>query len=161
MPNSGFAGFEDLIGTGGIVCAANAADKASAIALLAQVAATATGLDAAMLRERVMLREALGSTGFGGGAAIPHARLAGLADVFVAIAVFASPVEFGAVDDQPVDIVVLLLSPEGAGADHLKALARISRTLRDPARLAAIRAASDSAGVRAALYLAEVPRQAA
>jgi PTS system nitrogen regulatory IIA component len=161
MPNSGFAGFEDLIGSSGIMCAANAADKASAIALLADIAAKATGIDAATICERVMLREALGSTGFGGGAAIPHARLGNLADVFVAIGVFAMPIEFGAVDDQPVDIVVLLLSPETAGADHLKALARISRTLRDPARLAAIRAATDSAGVRAALYLAEVPRQAA
>jgi PTS system nitrogen regulatory IIA component len=161
MPNSGFAGFEDLIGSGGIVHAAIAADKAAAIALLTGVAATATGIDGALIRERVMLREALGSTGFGGGAAIPHARLAELDDVVVFVGLLAKPVDFGAVDEQPVDIVVLLLSPETAGADHLKALARISRTLRDPDRRAAIRAATDSAGVRAALYLAEMPRQAA
>lgn len=161
MPNSGFAGFEDLIGSGGIVCGAIAADKAEAIALLAGVAANATGIDATVIRERVMLREALGSTGFGGGAAIPHARLAELDDVFVCVGLLARPVDFAAMDDQPVDIVVLLLSPEAAGADHLKALARISRTLRDPARLTAMRAATDGPGVRAALYLAEMPRQAA
>ncbi|MEY2883598.1 MAG: IIA-like nitrogen-regulatory protein PtsN, partial [Pseudomonadota bacterium] len=97
-----------------------------------------------LILERVRERETLGSTGFGGGAAIPHARIPGLDQVVVVLARLVVPVDYGALDGDPVDIAVLLLSPEGAGADHLKALARISRALRDPAVLDAIRAAGDA-----------------
>lgn len=158
-------GFDDLVdNTGqdagfgvGIACA----DKAAALNWLIQRAAVRTGVDAGLITERVMLREALGSTGFGGGVAIPHARIVGLAAIAVEIAVLVAPVDFGAIDDLPVDIVVLMLSPEAAGADHLKALARISRTLRDADRLAAVRAAGDSAELRRALQIVEAPRKAA
>ena len=154
-------GFDDLVDADGYGIGIASADKAAALNWLATRAAAHTGFDAGLIAEGVMLREALGSTAFGGGVAIPHARMAGLASVVVEIAVLASPVDFAAIDDQPVDIVVLMLSPETAGADHLKALARISRTLRDPARLAALRAATDSAGLRAALHIVEAPRKAA
>lgn len=154
-------GFDDLIDEAGYRVGLACDDKAAALAWLAARAAAYTGIDVGTIIERVQLRESLGSTGFGGGAAIPHARLDGLQTVIVEVAVLAAPIDFGAIDDQPVDIVVLMLSPEGAGADHLKALARISRTLRDPARLAAIRAAGDSAALRCALHLVEAPRQAA
>ena len=92
-----------------------------------------------MILERVREREALGSTGFGQGVAIPHARLAGLERVTIVVARLAQPVDYGALDELPVDLVVLLLSPEDAGADHLKALARISRALRNPRILGAMR----------------------
>jgi PTS system nitrogen regulatory IIA component len=154
-------GFDDLIDEAGYGVGIICADKAAALAWLAGRAAARTGLDAGMIIERVLQREALGPTGFGGGAAIPHARIDGLAAIVVEIAVLARAIEFGAIDDQPVDIVVLMLSPEAAGADHLKALARISRTLRDPARLAAIRAAGDGAALQAALRTDEAPRKAA
>jgi len=77
-------------------------------------------------------RERLGSTGVGQGIAIPHGKLDGLDRLFAIFARLDTPIGFDAMDDQPVDLIFMLLAPESAGADHLKALARISRTLRDP-----------------------------
>src|SRR3546814_20737948 len=93
-------------------------------------------------------RERLGSTGFGGGVAIPHGKLEALDSVRAFLAVLPAPVDYGAIDDMPVDIVVLLLSPRDAGTAPLKALARVSRALRDRALLAKLR----GAGYPAALY---------
>jgi PTS system nitrogen regulatory IIA component len=151
MHRSGVAGFDELVVEGGITLDLGVADKAALLAALAGLGASATGIDASLILERVRLRESLGATGFGGGTAIPHARLAELSGVVVQVVRLAAPVDYGALDDLPVDIVVLLLSPEDAGADHLKALARISRTLRDPKRLAAMRAAADVAAMRKAI----------
>jgi PTS system nitrogen regulatory IIA component len=137
MYSGGVAGFDDLVAEGGITLGLDVADKPALLDALAAAAAAATGIDAAVILERVRLRESLGSTGFGSGAAIPHARFADLSGVLVQVVRLAAPVDYGALDEVPVDIAVLLLSPEAAGADHLKALARISRTLRDPVRLAA------------------------
>lgn len=162
MPTNGLAGFDDLIVADGVVIGLVAADKETLLAALADRIAGAAGIDAALILERVRLREVLGSTGFGGGAAIPHARFAELAAVIAVVAVAERPVDYAAIDDQPVDIAVLLLSPEAAGADHLKALARISRTLRDPARLNAIRDARSADDLRAAIAgEREAPRRAA
>lgn len=144
-------GFADLVGDQGIAMAIDAASKDDLLAALADVAATETGIASTLILERVREREALGSTGFGQGAAIPHARIAGLSCVNVMIARLARSVDYGALDGDEVDVAVLLLSPEGAGADHLKALARISRALRDPAVLGAIRDASDAAAIRSAI----------
>jgi len=162
MPNSCVAGFDDLVVEGGITLGFIAADKSALLAALARAAAAITGLDADAIQEQLRLREQLGSTGFGGGAAIPHARFAQLPSLVVLVTYLAAPVDFAAIDDVPVDIAVLLLSPENVGADHLKALARISRTLRDPARLAAMRAARDAVALRAAIAAAvKAPRRAA
>lgn len=165
MYSGGVAGFDDLVAEGSITLGLAVADKPGLLDALADAAAAATGIDAAVILERVRLRESLGSTGFGGGAAIPHARFAELSGVLVQVVRLATPVDYGAIDDVPVDIAVLLLSPEAAGADHLKALARISRTLRDPARLAAMRAAGDAAALRTAIAVtlspSEAPRRAA
>lgn len=162
MPNSGLAGFDDLIAGDGIVIGLAVADKDALLAALAGRAAGAAGIDTAIILDRIRVREALGSTGFGGGAAIPHARFADLAGVIAVVAVTRVPIAFAAIDDQPVDIAVLLLSPEAAGADHLKALARISRTLRDPVRLDAIRGARSDGELRRAISVAhEAPRRAA
>jgi PTS system nitrogen regulatory IIA component len=87
-------------------------------------------------------RERLGSTGMGQGIAIPHGRLAGLARIVGLFARLETPVAYDAVDDQPVDLVFLLLAPEGAGADHLKALAKVSRLLRNQPACEKLRAAS-------------------
>jgi PTS system nitrogen regulatory IIA component len=151
MYSGGVAGFDDLVAEGDITLGLDVADKPAMLTALADAAATTTGIDPVVILERVRLRESLGSTGFGGGAAIPHARFAELSGVRVQVVQLATPVDYGAIDAAPVDIAVLLLSPEDAGADHLKALARISRTLRDPARLAAMRAARDAAALRAAI----------
>jgi PTS system nitrogen regulatory IIA component len=120
-------------------------------AVLAAVANAASGLvdgDARDIGERLAAREKLGSTGFGLGVAIPHARMPALAAVTGVFMRLAHPVEFGAVDDLPVDLVFALLSPTQAGADHLKALARVSRRMRDRALLAKLR----GAGSHDALY---------
>jgi PTS system nitrogen regulatory IIA component len=126
------------------------ADKTAAFTALAAFAAPLAGLPASLILEHVLTREALGSTGYGQGAAIPHARLATLAAVTIVLARLAAPIDYEALDDQPVDIIALLLSPDTAGADHLKALARISRTLRNRKTLAAIRAAPDAATLQRA-----------
>lgn len=89
-----------------------------------------TGLQARDVVAAVMERERLGSTGFGGGVAIPHARLDGLYHVKAVFARLETPLDYDAVDDRPVDLVVLLLAPKNANSDHLKALAQISRLLR-------------------------------
>lgn len=133
--------FADLLRGDAIFLNLMANDKRHLLALLAERAAPIAGIAATVILERVREREALGSTGFGQGAAIPHARLAGLKAVTLVVARLAAPVDYAALDGEPVDIVVMLLSPEGAGADHLKALARVSRTLRNGRILAAMRAA--------------------
>ncbi|KPF73732.1 hypothetical protein IP88_08720 [alpha proteobacterium AAP81b] len=142
-------GFGDLVAA--VLPALAVGDKPALFGALAEAAAAATGLPADLILARLQERELLGSTGFGDGTAIPHARIADLPRVTALVARLAPPVDYGALDGGPVDLVVLLLSPEGAGADHLKALARISRTLRSPAAVAGLRAAGDEAALRAAL----------
>ncbi len=117
------------------------ANKKALIQNLAPVAAGLFGVDPRDLADRLAAREKLGSTGFGGGVAIPHTKIAGLNSVSGLFVRLAHGIEFGAVDDLPVDLVFLMLSPLDAGADHLKALARISRRLRDRGFLAKLRGA--------------------
>ncbi|MEL7130069.1 MAG: PTS sugar transporter subunit IIA [Pseudomonadota bacterium] len=91
-----------------------------------------TGLDERSIFEAVMERERLGSTGVGDGVAIPHVRLPGLLKSVGAFARLETPCDFEAVDDRPCDLVFMLLAPETEGGDHLRALALVARTLRDP-----------------------------
>ena len=104
----------------------------------------AWGLDGKLVADRLAAREKLGTTGFGGGIAIPHARLADVGRVRGLFARLTRPIDFSAVDDQPIDLVFLLLSPDDAGADHLKALARVSRRLRDRSLTAKLRGAGST-----------------
>jgi PTS system nitrogen regulatory IIA component len=131
-------------------------------ALFAQLctAADALGLDGKLAAERLAAREKLGSTGFGGGVAIPHARLPDLSGVTGVFMRLAQPIEFDAVDDLPVDLVFMLVSPVDAGAEHLKALARVSRRLRDRTFLAKLRGAG-SRDALYALFTADAARDAA
>ena len=98
---------------------------------LAEVAADSVKTDARMVTDSVWERENLGSTGYGGGTAFPHARIDGIEKVTTVFARLAGPTEFDAVDGKPVDLVFLLISPENSGADHLTALAALSRLLKD------------------------------
>lgn len=100
-----------------------------------------TGLSAKAIAAALAEREKIGSTGFGGGVAIPHAKIAGLDHVVGAFARLAVPIDFQSVDGLPVDLVFLILSPPDAGADHLKALAGVSRALRDRSLTAKLRGA--------------------
>jgi len=108
--------------------------------------------------EALLQRERLGSTGIGEGIAIPHGKLPGLSRIFGLMARLDKPVDFEALDDQPVDILFLLLAPEGAGADHLKALARVARVLREPGVIERIRTTRDAAALYA--IMTELPRAA-
>lgn len=144
-------GFAGLVMAGGLIPELPVLAKDAALLALARHAALLVGQSAMLIHERLRTREALGPTGFGGGAAIPHARLPGLASCAAVVARLPRPIEWGAFDGEPVDVLVLLLSPEGAGADHLKALARISRSLRDPLSLPALRAAREADDMLAAL----------
>lgn len=104
--------------------------KREVLEKLAEQAAKLANQDAATVLKALTGREALGSTGLGNGIAIPHGKFAGLRGVVAVFARLDEPVDFDAVDDQPVDLVMMLLAPMGAGADHLKALARVARVLR-------------------------------
>ncbi len=110
-----------------------------------------TEIDEREIFDAVMERERLGSTGVGEGVAIPHARLEGLSAPLGAFARLAEPVDFEAVDDRPCDLVFLLLAPMAAGADHLRALAAVSRAFREPSIRAALRGARTQEDVCAIL----------
>ncbi len=110
---------------------AQLADKPAAIRFLAQVCAETYDLDAAEVETRLLEREALGSTGFGHGVALPHARMPGVIKPIAALVRVEQPIEYEAADGLPVNIVCALLSPEHAGATHLHALAALSRMMRD------------------------------
>ncbi len=131
----------DLLTPEAVAAELSVGNKKALFQQLGFVAARAWQLDAPEVTERLAQREKLGSTGFGGGVAIPHAKLDGLRHVAGAFVRLAKPVDFGAVDDLPVDLVFMLLSPAGAGAEHLKALARVSRRLRDRGFAAKLRGA--------------------
>ena len=124
---------EDILTPGAVVAKLKATSKKQALQELARVAADVTGADERAIFEVLLERERLGSTGVGTGVAIPHGKLAGLDRLYGVFARLAQPIDFDAVDDRPVDLMFVLLAPEGAGADHLKALARVSRLLRDTA----------------------------
>ncbi|MBB1249230.1 MULTISPECIES: PTS IIA-like nitrogen regulatory protein PtsN [unclassified Rhizobium] len=118
---------------------------------LATCASTLTGISEREIFDVVLQREKLGSTGVGGGIAIPHGKLKSLDKITGVFARLETPVDFEALDDQPVDIVFMLLAPEGAGADHLKALSRIARVLRDQDLVARLRSSDTAQALHACL----------
>ena len=132
----------DLLGPDAILSGLIVPNKKTLFQQLAATASRLTGADARMIVERLVERERLGSTGFGGGVAIPHGKIDNLDHVVGVFAQLATPIDFQAIDDMPVDLVFLLLSPPDAGVEHLKALARVSRKLRDRAFVAKLRGAN-------------------
>jgi PTS system nitrogen regulatory IIA component len=122
----------DLVAPNAVVAALKANSKKQAIQELSGRAAELTGENERAILEILLQREKLGSTAVGNGVAIPHGKLPKLGRLFGMFARLDKPIDFEALDGQPVDLVFLLLAPEGAGADHLKALARVARLLRDP-----------------------------
>lgn len=134
----------DLLSVAGIVPALKVASKKQSIQELSERAAALTGLPEREIFDTLLQRERLGSTGVGHGVAIPHGKLVRLDRLFGLFARLDQPIDFEALDEEPVDLVFVLLAPEGAGADHLKALARIARVLRDAATAAKLRATTDA-----------------
>jgi PTS system nitrogen regulatory IIA component len=143
----------DLIAPNAVIPALKVTSKKQAIQELAAQAAQLTGHSERAITEILLQREKLGSTGVGSGIAIPHGKLPKLAKLFGMFARLEQPVDFEALDGQPVDLVFLLLAPETAGADHLKALARIARLLRDPDVATKLRASHDAEALYAVLAL--------
>ncbi|HLZ78227.1 MAG TPA: PTS sugar transporter subunit IIA [Sphingomonas sp.] len=152
--------FSDILPPEAVFHNLAAASKKALFQSLAGLAERHLGIDARHVAERLGERERLGSTGFGGGVAIPHGKVDGLERVVGLFAQLTQPIEFAAIDDMPVDLVFLLLSPPEAGADHLKALARVSRRLRDRAFVAKLRGAG-SADALYALFAGSETRDAA
>ncbi|WP_354553169.1 PTS IIA-like nitrogen regulatory protein PtsN [Kaistia defluvii] len=141
----------DLISQDAIVPALKANGKKQALQELAEKAAKLTGLDERQIFDTLLQRERLGSTGVGNGIAIPHGKLPQLTRIYGVFARLPKPIDFESLDDQPVDLIFLLLAPENAGADHLKALARIARLLREPGLANKLRASSDQSALFAVL----------
>ncbi|WP_417688240.1 PTS IIA-like nitrogen regulatory protein PtsN [Roseibium sp.] len=133
----------DLLTKEAVVAGLKVKSKKQAIQELAAKAAELTGLSEREIFDTLLQRERLGSTGVGNGIAIPHGKLTRLDHLVGLFARLDKPVDFDALDDQPVDLVFLLLAPEGAGADHLKALARIARQLRDGGVTEGLRSSTD------------------
>ncbi len=127
--------------------------KKQALSELAAKAAELTGQGDRVILENLLQREKLGSTGVGNGVAIPHGKLPKLKQVFGLFARLDRPVDFDALDGQQVDLIFLLLAPEGAGADHLKALARVARLLRDPEVARKLRDARDASAIYSVLSM--------
>lgn len=145
----------DLIEVSAVMPALKANSKKQLLQLLAEKAAAVTGLPEREVFDTILQRERLGSTGVGNGIAIPHGKLPGISRITGIFARLENPVDFEALDDQPVDLVFLLLAPEGAGADHLKALSRIARVLRDSDIVSKIRGTKDAAAIHT--FLSQTP----
>ena len=141
----------ELIAADAVEASLAAPNKKALFQQLAAAASRRTGIAAKTIASSLSDREKVGSTGFGGGVAIPHGKIDGLARVFGYFARLSQPVDYHAVDGMPVDLVVLLLSPPDAGADHLKALASVSRMLRDRQVLAKLRGARSKDAIFALL----------
>ena len=145
----------DFLAADRVDAAMTVANKKALFQQLAAAASRKTGIPTKAIVASLNERERLGSTGFGGGTAIPHGKIEGLDHMFGFFARLTAPIEFQAVDTLPVDLVFLLLSPVDAGADHLKALAGVSRALRDRATAAKLRGARSKDALFALLAGAE------
>ena len=141
----------DLITPDRVIAHLKASSKKQALQELARRAAPFTGVHERAIFEVLLERERLGTTGVGHGIAIPHGKLPTLDKLYGLFARLDVPIDFDAIDEQPIDLVFLLLAPESAGADHLKALARVSRLLRDRTFCEKLRGSSNSDALYALL----------
>ncbi|WP_224704721.1 PTS sugar transporter subunit IIA [Devosia aquimaris] len=141
----------DILAERAVLCCTGVETKRQLFELLAERAAELTGSPQAEILSAIVGREELGSTGLGNGIAIPHGKIAGLAGVTALFARLDQPIDFDSLDDQPVDLVVMLLAPTGAGADHLKALSKVARLLRTESVVDDLRRTDDPTRVHALL----------
>ena len=141
----------ELISAESVIPNLRASSKKQALQDLARRAADITGLHERAIFDVLMERERLGTTGVGNGIAIPHGKMANLDRLYGLFARLENSVDFQSIDEQPVDLIFLLLAPESAGADHLKALARVSRLLRDGSDCEKLRGTDDAEALFALL----------
>ncbi len=142
---------DELIGPDAVVANLRVTSKKQALQELAKRAAELTGQPERAIFEVLIERERLGTTGVGNGIAIPHGKLADLDRLYGLFARIETPIDFDAIDEQPVDLICVLLAPEAAGADHHKALARVSRLLRDRVVCDKLRGTDSAEAIRALL----------
>jgi PTS system nitrogen regulatory IIA component len=150
----------ELLDPGAITLKVHASSKRQALTIVAEIAARHVDATAADVAAKLMARERLGSTGVGHGVAVPHARLKGLERMHGVFVKFDAPVEFGAVDEQPVDLIFALLAPADHPAEHLRALAKVSRALRQTDLREQLRQAKSPDAVRALLVRDAGPKAA-
>ncbi len=151
----------DILSEEGILYCTGVKSKSQLLKVLADHAAKSLSQDPAVVFETLANREALGSTGLGNGIAIPHGKIAGLPRLGAIFARLEEPIDFESVDDQPVDLVMVLLAPLGAGAEHLKALSLVARLLRTESIVADLRRADDPSRIYAILTAAVSTHKAA
>lgn len=140
-----------MLTPGAVAVELSVTNKKSLFQHLGAVAQREYGLSASDIVDRLTERERLGSTGFGNAVAIPHGKIEGLDHIVALFVRLAQPIDFQSLDQMPIDLVFCLLSPPDAGADHLKALAQVSRWLRDPLFVAKLRGAASNDAVFALL----------
>ncbi|MCW6507905.1 PTS sugar transporter subunit IIA [Lichenifustis flavocetrariae] len=151
----------DLIPGDAILPSLRAASKKTVLQEMSERAAAVSGLSDREVFDAVLQRERLGSTGVGNGVAIPHGKLARCERIFGVFARLEKPIDFEAMDGAPVDLVFLLIASEMAGADHLKALARVARFLRDPKLTMQLRMTRDAKALHAVLMQSDHTSHAA
>lgn len=144
-----------LLSPGAIAAGVTVSSSKALFQLLGQMAEREYHLNAGDVVDKLVERERLGSTGFGGGVAIPHGKLDGLDHVVGIFVQLAKPVDVHAIDDLPVDLIFCLLSPPDAGSEHLKALAQVSRWLRNPGFVAKLRGAGSADAVYALFSISQ------
>ncbi len=137
----------DLITPDAVLPSLKAKTSKQALQEMSELAGRLSGAPAREIFDAVLRRERLGPTGVGAGIAIPHGKLLNLKSIFTVFARLERPVDFNARDGVAVDLVCMLIAPESAGADHLQALARIARALREPALVARLRSAKDASSI--------------
>ena len=141
----------DILSVDGVIPLLRAPTKKLLLEAIAEKAGQVTGLPDRTVFDLLLQRERLGSTGIGSGIAIPHSKFEGLDKLVGLFIRLEKPIDFDALDGAPVDLVFVLLAPEGAGADHLKGLAKVARVLRDPLVTAKVRASKDASVIHALL----------
>lgn len=145
----------DIIDSTSVLADLKVNSKKQLLQELSEAGSKIIGMESQKIFETLLDREQLGSTGVGNGVAIPHGKIAGMEKIVGVFAQLNKPVSFDAVDDQPIDIAFMLLAPVGSGADHLKALSRIARLLRNQNMLASIRGSADADAIYALLTSVE------
>ncbi|MBI1986265.1 MAG: PTS IIA-like nitrogen regulatory protein PtsN [Rhodospirillales bacterium] len=150
----------DILVPEAVIADLKATSKKQALQELARRAAEISGLHERTVFDVLMERERLGTTGVGNGIAIPHGKLANLDRLYGLFARLSTPVDFQAIDERPVDLIFVLLAPESAGADHLKALAKVSRLLRDRATCDKLRGTDNAEALFAILTESQEDRAA-
>lgn len=141
----------DILSEDSVIVCTGLTNKSDVLEQLCNAAAKAAGADPATVLKAVRDREELGSTGLGNGIAIPHGKISGIPQVVAVFGRLDKAIDFDSLDDQPVDLLMLLLAPLGSGADHLKALARVARILRTESVVESLRDTLDPARIHAIL----------